>query len=69
MNLGVIIDTNLKLGQYISNTGKSAYFHIKSSLSSYKDAAIICHVFITNKIDFRNSLLYSMPDNVINRLQ
>ena len=54
-NLGVVIDTNLKLDKYISNTCKTAYFHI------------IFH--ITNKIDYCNSLLYGMPDNVLNRLQ
>ena len=33
------------------------------------DAAICIHAVITNKIDYCNSLLYGMPDNVINLLQ
>ena len=33
------------------------------------DAAIFIHAFITNKIDYCNSLLYGMPENMINRLQ
>ena len=53
----------------------------RTSLLSYKnidrirsclfdgDAAIFIYAFITNKIDYCNSLLYGMPDNVINRLQ
>ena len=33
------------------------------------DAAIFIQAFITNKLDYCNSVLYDMPDNVINSLQ
>ena len=63
----------MKLDKYIKNTCKSTYFHITNighigSLSG-GNAAIFIHVFITNKIDYCNSLLYGMPENMINRLQ
>ena len=73
-NLGVILDSYLKLDKYINATCKSSFFHIKNigrirNCLSDESAAIVIHAFITNKLDYCNSLLYGLSDFQIQRLQ
>ena len=71
---GVVIDCNLKIDKYINALCTSSFHYIRN-IGRIRDcltddcAAIIIHAFITNEIDYCNSLLYGMPDNQIQRLQ
>ena len=57
-NLCVIFDSNLKMNMQIS----------KARQNAYKTCTLI-HAFITSQIDYCNSLMNGLPDNLIKKLQ
>ena len=59
---GVILDCYFNLYKYINATYKSSIFHIENigciqNCLSDESATIVFHAFITNKLDYCNSLL------------
>jgi len=73
-NLGVIFDSRLSFTKHISNICRSSFYQIRqlrqvrSSLDS-NSAIVLGNALVTSKLDYCNSLLYSLPASSINRLQ
>ena len=73
-NIGVVFDEAMSLVQYVTNICKTACFHLRAILKIRqfldKDSTILLlHAFVISRIDYCNSLLFGLPDYVINRLQ
>jgi hypothetical protein len=73
-NIGAVMDSNLTMKPHMNNTIRSCYAQLYSISKIRKyltvDATkIIIHAFISSRMDNLNSLLYKLPDCVINRLQ
>jgi len=73
-NLGVIFDSNLSFNKHISNICSSSFYQIRqlrqirSSLDT-NSAIVLANALVTSKLDYCNSLLYSLPATAITRLQ
>ena len=73
-NLGVIFYSNLKVDMQITKACQIAYYHlhnirrIRKFLSQDATCTII-HAFITSQIDYCNSLMNGLPENLIKKLQ
>ena len=72
-NLGVIFDSNLKMDMQITKACQIAYHvhnirRIRKFLSQEATCTII-HAFITSQIDYCNSLMNGLPENLIKKLQ
>ena len=73
-NLGVIFDKCIKLDYHISSVCKSTYFHLRNiggirNIISNDACAQLIHSLVTVRLDYCNSILYSLPDNSLYRLQ
>ena len=73
-NLGAIFDNHMSLDKQINSICKSAFFHlgnignIRNMLTDDACSQLI-HSLVNVRIDYCNSLLYSMPDSTLFRLQ
>ena len=73
-NFGFIVDDSLSLEEHVNSISKSCYYHIRriakiqKYLSEDSTAALV-HAFITCRLDNGNTLLYSLPKYLIQRLQ
>ena len=73
-NLGIIFDSNLSFTKHIASICQSCFHHIRQlrqvrpSLDT-NSAIILANALVTSKLDYCNSLFYSLPDCTINRLQ
>jgi hypothetical protein len=73
-NLGFIFDSSFNFNSQISNVRKSSFFHLRriQACKQYIPAEqlpVLCHAFITSRLDFCNSLYYNLPDYNIKKLQ
>ena len=73
-NLGVIFDADLNFSKHFSNITKTAIYQIRNiakirSFLSFSDAQTLIHAFVTNHLDYCNSLFSGLPKKSINRLQ
>lgn len=73
-NLGVIMDSTLSFQQYIKNTTKNAFYHLKniSRLRQYLSNSVAetrIHSFITSRLDYCNGILFGLPSKATDRLQ
>ena len=75
-NLGVIFDRHLNSESHINNVCRSAYFHLRnigSVRNMLSDDACsqlhVIHALVIVRIDYCNSLLYSLPKYSLNGLQ
>ena len=73
-NLGVIFDSNLKMDMQITKACQNAYYHLHNirrirKFLSQEATCTIIHAFITSQIDYCNSLMNGLPENLINKLQ
>ena len=73
-NLGVIFDSALSSEAFVNSFCKSAWFNLfnisRSRRSLTTDAAkILVQAYVMSKIDYCNSLLYGIPDKLLNRIQ
>ena len=69
-----MIDENLSMEYQITKTCSTAFYHIRNirHIRKYldvKSTETMVHAFITNKLDYCNSLLYGLPDCQIQKLQ
>ena len=73
-NLGAIFDSALSSEAFVNSICKSAWFNLfnisRSRRSLTTDAAkILIQAYVMSKIDYCNSLLYGIPDKLLNRIQ
>ena len=73
-NIGAIFDSTMSMEKHVDSICKSAWYHLRriGSIRKYLDmpsTKTLVHAFITSKLDNLNSLLYGLPDKLINRLQ
>ena len=74
INLGGIFDNALSSEAFVNSICKSAWFNLfnisRSRRSLTTDAAkILIQAYVMSKIDYCNSLLYGIPDKLLNRIQ
>lgn len=73
-NLGCWLDANLSMSKHITNICKSAFFYLHNirSIKKYlhEDSLhTLVHAFITNRLDYCNSLLYGASKELIAKVQ
>ena len=73
-NLGAIFDSAVSSKAFVNPICKSAWFDLvnisRSRRSLTTDAAkILIQAYVMSKIDYCNSLLYGIPDKLLNRIQ
>ena len=73
-NLGVIFYSNLKMDMQITKACQNAYYHLHNirrirKFLSHEATCVIMHAFITSQIDYCNSLMNGLPENLIKKLQ
>ena len=73
-NLGVILDHDMFMSSHVTGLSKILYFQIKkiSSIRSYLNERVTKTLVISlilSKLDCCNTLLFSLPKDLINRLQ
>ncbi|XP_066540663.1 uncharacterized protein [Hoplias malabaricus] len=73
-NLGVAFDSTLTFDTHISNTVKTAFFHLRNiakirHILSLKDAEKLVHAFITSRLDYCNALLAGSSCKALHKLQ
>ena len=73
-NLGSWFDNTLSMEVHVSNICKSSFYYLYNlrrirKYLSPQSASILVHAFITSRLDYCNSLLYGMPENLVIKLQ
>src|SRR6218665_1762586 len=73
-NLGVIFDKNLTFADHITKLSQICYMHIRDlrrlrPILDYKTACTIATSIVHSKLDYSNSLFYSINSSQITRLQ
>ena len=73
-NLGAIFDSNLNVEAHVNNICCASYFHIRSigqirSYLSQADIETLVHALISSCLDQLKSLLYDLPDMLLEKLQ
>ena len=73
-NLGSVFDNHLTMESHVSNTCKSAFFHLHNIgiIRKYLTREVtetLIHSFVTSKLDNLNALLIGLPMNTIAKLQ
>ena len=73
-NLGVLIDEGLTMQNHVQSICQSSYHYLRNirQIRPYltiNAAKTIIHSIISSRLDYCNSLLYGVPDFVINKLQ
>ena len=73
-NLGVILDTKLKLDKHINSTCRKAFAEIRNigrmrKFLDTESAMKLVHAFVTSKVDYCNALLYGLPMTELSKLQ
>ena len=63
----------MTLVEHVITICKTYFLHLRNIAKietvSQKDTEILVHAFISSKLDSRNSLLYGLPQSLIDRLQ
>ena len=73
-NLGVLFDNHLNMERHIISTCRAAYYHLRNisairSMLTRETAEAIINAFLTSRLDFCNSQLIDLPENLLRRLQ
>ena len=69
-----MFDCNLKMNMQITNACQNVYYHLHNirrirKFLSQEATCTIIHAFITSQIDYCNSWMNGIPDNLIKKLQ
>jgi len=69
-HLGVVIDSRLSMADHVASVCRSAYYHlrqIRPTLDTLsRDAAkTLVQAFISSRLDYCNSVLYGVTDNLL----
>lgn len=70
----VLFASNMSMEQHVTAVAKSAFCHLKNTSRnriyiSFHTTEILKRAFVTSRLDFGNSVLYGIPQNVLKRLQ
>ena len=73
-NLGVYFDSSLNLKTHVSNICKTTNFHLYNigkirPFINFDTTKMLINAFFMSRIDYCNSLLYKLPEYLLNRLQ
>ena len=73
-NLGAWFDSNLGMSTHITKACSISFFHLHnirriSKFLSKNSLITLIHAFITNRLDYCNSLLYGLPTSELAKLQ
>jgi len=73
-NLGVVTDSRLSMADHVASVCRSASYHlrqIRSTLQSFSrdTAKTLVQAFISSRLDYCNSVLYGITNNLLQRLQ
>ena len=73
-NLGSYLDENLSMKEHVSTAVRSVYWNIRSvgKIRRYLDGntcASLLNALVTSRLDYNNSLLFGVPDTILNMLQ
>ena len=73
-NLGAWFDLNLGMSTHITKACSMSFFHLNnikrvSKFLSKDSLVTLIHAFITNRLDYCNSLLYGLPTSELAKLQ
>ena len=73
-NIGAVCDSSLFMEEHVKASCKSAVFHLTNIAQIWKHllahtAETLLHSLLTSKVDFCNSLLYGVPNQLIWKLQ
>ena len=73
-NLGVNFDTDFNFYQHINNVVKNCFYHIRDfrRIRKHLDtntATAVANALVSSRLDYCNSLLYSVPKKYIHKLQ
>ena len=73
-NLGVIMDSSLRMTNHVNSMCKAALHAIRmiGNIRQYLDqktTTMLIHAFVTSRLDACNSLLFGLPDSVIAKIQ
>ena len=72
-NLGVIFDENLNMNKHVDRTVQAAFFKLRE-IAYYRrfltvdSLKTLIHAYITSRLDYCNSVLFGLPDNVLSQL-
>ena len=74
VNLGVVLDNQLKMSEQVSSLCRSCFFQlrqirtIRRSLTSDSTKTLV-NAFVNSRLDYCNSLLYGVSEGLMDRLQ
>ena len=73
-NLGVILDSNLKLDKQVGSVVRCGFFQLRiiakvKPYLSTRDLERVTHAFIASRLDYCNSLYVGMDQSLLRRLQ
>ena len=73
-NIGVVFDQEMTLVEHVTAICKTGFFHLRNKAKlrdnlSQKDTEIFVYAFISSKLNSCSSLLYGLPQSLIDRLQ
>ena len=73
-NIGAIFDDTMSFEEHVNDLCKIAFYHIRNiscirPCLSIDSTKTLVHVLVMSRLDHCNSLLYGLPDYLIQRLQ
>ena len=73
-NIGAIFDDTMSFEDHVNELCRTAFYHIRNisricSCLSIGSTKTVVHALVTSCLDHCNSLLYGLPDYLIQRLQ
>ena len=73
-NIGAVFDDTMSFEEHVNELCRTAFYHIrnisrKRPCLSIDSTKTLVHALVTSRLDHCNSLLYSLPDYLIQRLQ
>ena len=72
-NIGAVFDDTISFEEHVNELCRGAFYHIRNSrirpCLSIDSTKTLVHALVTSRLDHCNSLLYGLPDYLIQRLQ
>lgn len=73
-NIGVWFDKTLVMKKHVNSVCKTAFYQLRHlatirRFQSYQHFEILIHAFVTSTLDYCNSLLSGLPQNLLQKLQ